>query len=69
MSGSPDLDAIASGLAAGNLDLPAARSQLIERAVRAQLPPNASPATIAAIRAEVEALLHDDPRLERLLRP
>lgn len=68
-TGSPDLDAIASELASGVLDPQAARRQLIERAVRAQLPHNASPETVAAIRAEVEALLKDDPRIERLLRP
>lgn len=69
VAGSPITEAIASALASGEIDPQTARSRLIEHAVRAQLPPDASPATVAAIRAEVEALLRDDPVIERLLRP
>jgi len=69
VAGSPLTEAIASALASGSLDPQTARAQLIDHAVRSQLPPDASPATVAAIRAEVEALLQDDPLLEQLLRP
>jgi hypothetical protein len=69
VAGSRITEAIAAGLAHGTLDGATARAQLIEHAVRAQLPPDASPATIAAVRAEVEALLRDDPLLDELLRP
>lgn len=69
VAGSPDPDAIASALASGALDPRTARAQLIDRAVRAQLPRDATPETVAAIRAEVEALLGDDPVLEQLLQP
>jgi hypothetical protein len=69
MTGSPVTHAIAADLASGAIDGATARARLIEHAVRAQLPPDASPATIAAVRAEVEELLRDDPVLEELLRP
>ncbi len=68
VAGSPTA-AIAADLASGAIDAATARARLIEQAVRAQLPPGASPALLAAIRAEVEDLLRDDPVLERLLRP
>lgn len=66
---SPETEAIASALASGAIDPDTARAQLIEHAVRAQLPPDAAPATVAAVRAEVEALLGGNPLLEQLLRP
>jgi hypothetical protein len=69
VAGSPNTDAIAAALASGAIDPAAAQAQLIEQAVRAQLPHDATPATVAAIRAEVEALLGGNPLLERLLRP
>lgn len=69
VAGSLDTDAIASALASGAMDPATARTQLVEHAVRSQVPPGASEETIAAIRAEVEALLAHDPRLEQLLRP
>ena len=69
VGGSPLTEAIASALASGAIDPETARAQLIDHAVRSQLPHDAPPATVAAIRAEVEALLRDDPVLERLLRP
>lgn len=68
-SGPMDTEAIASALSHGTLDAAQARAQLIDQAVQAQLPPDAAPETIAAIRAEVEALLAGDPVLERLLQP
>ena len=67
--GSPIADAIASALASGEIDPQTARKRLIEHAVQSQLPHDASPAMVAAIRAEVEDVLQDDPVLERLLRP
>lgn len=69
VAGSPETDAIAAALASGAIDPQTARAQLIELAVRARLPHDASPATISAVRAEVEALLVGNPLLERLLRP
>lgn len=69
VAGSPLTEAIAEALGSGAIDPQTARARLIEHAVRAQLPPDASPATIAAIRAEVEDLLRHDPVLEQLLRP
>jgi hypothetical protein len=69
VAGSPPTEAIASALASGAIDPETARAQLIDQAVRSQLPHDASPATVAAIRAEVEALLRNDPLLEQLLRP
>ena len=62
-------EAIASALSAGTIDAPTARAQLIDRAVRSRLPADASPEAIAAICAEVEALLGGDPLLDGLLRP
>lgn len=67
--GPTDTEAIASALGRGALDPQSARAQLIDQAVRAQLPPDAAPETIAAIRAEVEAMMAGDPVLEHLLRP
>lgn len=61
-------EAIASALASGAIDPPTARAQLIEQAVRARLPADASPEAIAAVRAEVEALVGSAPVLELLLR-
>lgn len=66
---SQELDAITEALASGAIDAQVATEQLIERTVRAQLPPDAAPELIAAVRAEVEAVLASDPMLERLLRP
>ncbi len=69
LRGSPQTDAIASALASGAIDAQTARAQLIDLAVRAQVPRDAPAATIDAIRAEVEALLGNNPMLDRLLRP
>jgi hypothetical protein len=70
VAGSPlSTDAIAADLASGAIDPATARARLIEHAVQSQLPSDADPAMVAAIRAEVEALLADSPLLEQLLRP
>lgn len=61
--------AIAQALASGDIDGPTAQARLIEAAVRARMPPDASPQAISAVRAEVEALVGSDPILEQLLRP
>lgn len=61
-------EAIASALANGEIDSATARAQLIEQAVRARLPADATPEAVAAIRAEVEAMVGSAPVLERLLR-
>lgn len=60
-------DAIAAALSAGDVTPTAAQTQLIENAVRAQLPEHASPELIAAVAREVEALLAEDPTLVRWL--
>jgi hypothetical protein len=60
-------DAIAEALASGAIDAAEARAQLIEQAVRAQLPAGADPALAAELTAEVAALLEADPLLEALL--
>ena len=44
-------------------------SQLIDAAVRTRVPPDASPEAVAAIRAEVEALLGENPLIQQWLRP
>jgi hypothetical protein len=61
-------EAIASALSTGAIDAAEAKAQLIEAAVRAQLPEGTDPAIVEAVRAEVEALLANDPVLEDLLR-
>lgn len=69
VTGPVGTEAIASALSRGTLDPQSARAQLIDQAVQAQLPPDAAPETVAAIRAEVEAMVAGDPVLEQLLRP
>ncbi|MEX1364413.1 MAG: hypothetical protein AB1Z98_14905 [Nannocystaceae bacterium] len=61
--------AIAQALAAGTIDAQTAQARLIEAAVRARLPSDAAPEAVAALRAEVAALLGSDPLLADLLRP
>jgi hypothetical protein len=63
------LDAIADALASGAIDPATARSQLVDAALAAQLPPGTDPALFAELRAEVEAMLFADPVLARLLTP
>ena len=68
-AGAPDsTDAVAQALANGAIDPETARARLIDAAVRARMP-QASSEAIAAVRAEVEALVGSDPILDRLLRP
>lgn len=62
-------EAIASALSSGAIDAAEAKARLIDEAVRAQLPEGTDPAVVAAVRAEIEALLANDPVLEDLLRP
>ncbi|MBK7827770.1 hypothetical protein [Nannocystis sp.] len=59
---------ISEALAAGAIDAEAARVQLIDAVVAAQMPAGADPALWREIRAEVEALLAGDPTLADLLR-
>lgn len=60
-------EAIAAALASGELDAQGALEALVEQTVRAQLPPDAPPETIAQVRADVAALLADDPTVLGLL--
>lgn len=67
--GGPDATAgVAQALAAGAIDGDAALRALVEHAATSVLGPGADPAAIAAVRAEVEALLAGDPTLATLLR-
>lgn len=61
--------AIAQALASGAIDAATAERLLIDEAVRASLPPNSDPALVAALRAEVEAVLTGDPTIAALLQP
>jgi len=61
-------DAVAHALATGAIDPAQARAALIDDAVAAHLPVDADPLFVSRIRAEVEALLADDPVLAELLR-
>jgi hypothetical protein len=68
-AGAPSgIDAIAQALASGSLDVEQARAALVADAVRAHLPADADPALVSRIRAEVEAMLTDDPVIAELLR-
>lgn len=70
--GAQGADAVADiteALAAGEIDAVEAQRRLIESVVAEQLPSDASPELEAAIRAEVEAMLADDPTMRALLTP
>jgi hypothetical protein len=60
--------AIADALAAGAIDGDEARAALIAEAVQAHLPADADPILVSRIRADVEAMLADDPVIAELLR-
>ena len=60
--------AIADALAAGAIDAEAAKAQLIDAVVTAQLPADAPPALFAALRDQVAAMLAQSPLLDDLLR-
>ena len=66
--GAGTTDAIAEALAAGTLDVEAATRELVAQSVASALGPGADPASVAALSAEVEALLAGDPTLADLLR-
>ncbi|MCA9637656.1 MAG: hypothetical protein KC420_16635 [Myxococcales bacterium] len=61
--------AIADALATGAIDAETAERELIAAVVAAQLPEGASAEMIAAVEAEVSALLAGNPLLRSLLRP
>jgi hypothetical protein len=61
-------EAVAEALAAGTIDGELALRTLVDQTAASVLGPGADPATVAAVRAEVEALLADDPTLAALLR-
>jgi hypothetical protein len=61
-------EAIADALATGAIDGDEARAALIAEAVQAHLPADADPILVSRIRADVEAMLADDPVLAELLR-
>jgi hypothetical protein len=61
-------EAIAEALAAGTLDVEAATRELVAQSVATALGPGADPASVEALRLEVEALLAGDPTLADLLR-
>lgn len=67
--GASAVDSVVADLAAGRIDAAAARARLVDEAVAAQVGPGADPALIAEIRAQVEALLDNDPTLAALLSP
>lgn len=62
------LDAVSEAIASGAMDVEAATRELVAQSVASLLGPGADPAAVAAIRAEVEAMLADDPTLAHLLR-
>ena len=67
--GSDTLDALTEALASGAISPVEAKAQLIDQVVASQLPADADPAVIEAVRAQVSDLLADDPTLARLLDP
>ena len=64
-----DIEALTSALASGEIDPAQAQQMLIECVVQEQLPADATPEMIEAIRTEVEAMLAEDPTLQALLQP
>lgn len=60
---------VAESLATGAIDVDAALLALIDATATAVLGTGADPRDLAAVRAEVEALLTGDPTLATLLRP
>lgn len=67
-AGRTDAAEVATALANGSIDAATAKAQLIDAAVRDALPIDADPATVAAVRAEVEGIFAADPVLADLLR-
>ncbi|MEM6290265.1 MAG: hypothetical protein AAGA54_03340 [Myxococcota bacterium] len=63
------LDALTEALASGAISPVEAKAQLIDQVVASQLPADADPAVIEAVRAQVGDLLADDPTIARLLDP
>jgi hypothetical protein len=63
------VEALSQSLAAGEIDPAQAQRMLIESVVAQQLPEGASAELAEAIRAEVEAMLAEDPTLQALLSP
>ncbi len=61
--------AIAQALRAGHMTLVEARRALVDMVVAEQLPPDADPALIDAVRTEVDEILQEDPALAELLDP
>lgn len=59
---------VSDALATGAIDGAAALRALVDQATARVLGPAADPAQVAAVRAEVEALLAGDPTLASLLR-
>jgi hypothetical protein len=66
---SSELQELSSALAAGEIDPAQAQAQLIESVVQQQLPAGTAPEVVEALRAEVEAMLAEDPTLQALLQP
>ena len=64
-----DVEALSQALAAGEIDPAQAQEMLINAVVAQQLPEGAGPELAEAIRAEVEAMLAEDPTLQALLSP
>ena len=61
--------AIAEALRTGQMTLVEARRALVDMVVSEQLPADADPALIDAVRAEVDEILQADPALAELLDP
>ena len=66
---SSSVEELTQALAAGEIDPAGAQEMLIDAVVQEQLPADASPELIEAIRAEVEAMLAEDPTLQAMLQP
>ncbi|PRP92466.1 hypothetical protein ENSA5_48840 [Enhygromyxa salina] len=60
---------IAEALASGRIDALAAQELLIDQVLAEQLPADLPPAQLERLRAELAALLSEDPNLASLLSP
>lgn len=68
MASTSDIE-LAQALSTGAVSVEQARERLINEVVGTQLPADASPELVEQVRAEVEAMLADDPTLAALLDP
>lgn len=59
---------ISEELATGRIDADQAIAQLVDETLAAQLPADASPELVAALREQIAAMLADDPTVAAMLR-